>query len=213
METTIFSNQKITLKDIFIPLILIFAVITFIGIITGIFGFYGQNCAYKSSIDAILFGLVSIIIYLLYFSCFAKKRIFFYENVKFKNLLLCISIGVLCGTLTKILGIKGAIHLLKVPAYKIIIAFLILITGAFSEEIFFRGVFLKYLADKWNVILGVILCTILFVVCHGPYTLYGVFFRFAMGIIYALVYIKMRNIVYPSICHFIYNAVVIFSLK
>ncbi|NES85180.1 MAG: CPBP family intramembrane metalloprotease [Moorea sp. SIO2B7] len=76
------------------------------------------------------------------------------------------------------------------------------------EEILFRGIILQRWAVKWGLTPAVIISSLVFGVLHFNLIGLSVF-----GIMMALLYIKIRTLIIPIICHALNNsAVVIFSL-
>lgn len=111
----------------------------------------------------------------------------------------------------KICGAKALI-IFSICSINTILSLIILILIALSEEVFFRGILLKYISDKWNIGLGILCASFIFVICHSNYSILSFIVRFVMGITYALIYFKLKNLIYPSVCHFIFNAMVLYSL-
>lgn len=85
-----------------------------------------------------------------------------------------------------------------------IIAFLVLFSAPFFEEIFFRGIFLQSLEQRLHPVVACIVTGIIFGVIHpGFISRYLVSF---LGIYLAFLMQKTRSIITPIVVHFMFNA-------
>jgi membrane protease YdiL (CAAX protease family) len=73
------------------------------------------------------------------------------------------------------------------------------------EEIFFRGILLHRIAARRGLTRGIIGSSALFAAVHGP-SAPG---AFLIGLLLALIYIRTASLLLATICHAVYNAVII----
>jgi membrane protease YdiL (CAAX protease family) len=71
------------------------------------------------------------------------------------------------------------------------------------EEILFRGVLLDQISDKIPSVLAILISSIAFSFFHNDYV--QMIYTFIMGMIFAITYLKVKNIFAPIIVHIIYN--------
>ena len=75
-----------------------------------------------------------------------------------------------------------------------------------TEEFIFRGVLLQRLAMKWNLPLAIWISSIIFGLLHpNPIGIA------AVGVAWALLYIKTRTLIVPIIAHSVNNGIVVLS--
>ena len=77
------------------------------------------------------------------------------------------------------------------------------ILGPIQEELFFRGVVLRYLNKHYSSIISVFYATIVFSLAHLHPGLY--FSSFGIGLLLAYVYLKWNNLWYCIILHILFN--------
>ncbi|WP_425804004.1 CPBP family intramembrane glutamic endopeptidase [Desulfitobacterium sp. Sab5] len=71
------------------------------------------------------------------------------------------------------------------------------------EEIFFRGILLHRLSEKFNSIrIGIFLSSVLFGILH----LWGFFGAFIFGVFTSVIYIKTKKLLVPILYHSLYNS-------
>ena len=71
------------------------------------------------------------------------------------------------------------------------------------EEVLFRGVLLDKISDKIPSVFAILISSIAFSFFHNDYV--QMIYTFIMGIIFAITYLKVKNIFAPIIVHIIYN--------
>lgn len=71
-----------------------------------------------------------------------------------------------------------------------------------AEEFIFRGLFLKRIAKKTNMIVSLMVTNVLFAILHLDFV--G---SFMFGFLLSLIYVKTNNLLFPIIIHFINNTV------
>ncbi|MCK4665445.1 CPBP family intramembrane metalloprotease [Candidatus Dependentiae bacterium] len=90
--------------------------------------------------------------------------------------------------------------------------FLYFISGALlcpiGEEVFCRGLILKFLNSKWNKIIGLIISTIVFSIFHDEHGIHLIRYSF-LGLLFGIIYLKTNNIIFPIIVHGILNLITI----
>jgi len=79
------------------------------------------------------------------------------------------------------------------------------------EEVLFRGVFLEFLNKKYkiNTVLSIIIVSALFSFMHMSNSIYGLTHFFITGILFCIVYIKEKNLLYSMLTHLIINIFVL----
>ncbi len=77
------------------------------------------------------------------------------------------------------------------------------------EEFLFRGIIFQKLTIKRNIIQGLLISAIIFMALHFRYDLVSLFLG---GIIFAILYLKTKQLIVPIICHFFYNLMVVMRL-
>lgn len=77
------------------------------------------------------------------------------------------------------------------------------------EEFLFRGIILQKLTIKRNIIQGLLISAIFFMAVHFRYDIVSLFLG---GIIFAILYLKTKQLVVPIMCHCMYNLIVITRL-
>ncbi|MDO4265431.1 MAG: type II CAAX endopeptidase family protein [Eubacteriales bacterium] len=78
------------------------------------------------------------------------------------------------------------------------------VTGPLAEEIVFRGYMLNGLVETYPPKKAVILCSLLFALCHGE--LLWILYAFFMGLLLAYVAVREDNIFYSILLHIGFNA-------
>jgi uncharacterized protein len=73
------------------------------------------------------------------------------------------------------------------------------------EELIYRGIVLQKLAIQKNIISGLVVSAIAFTLIHFRFDVIPLFIT---GIIYALLYLKTKQLAMPILCHFLYNLIV-----
>lgn len=73
------------------------------------------------------------------------------------------------------------------------------------EEFYFRGIIFDRLARKYNVLVGLVVSSLFFASVHTPNRVIF-FFSLLIGLVFALVYAKFKNIWYAVILHAAFNA-------
>lgn len=74
------------------------------------------------------------------------------------------------------------------------------------EEFLFRGLIFQKIAIQKNLIKGLLISALAFASLHLRYDLITLFIA---GIIYAVLYLKTKKLIYPILCHFFYNLIVV----
>lgn len=74
------------------------------------------------------------------------------------------------------------------------------------EEFLFRGLIFQKIAIQKNIVKGLFISAIAFALIHLRYDLITLFIA---GIIYAVLYLKTKKLIYPILCHFFYNLIVV----
>lgn len=94
--------------------------------------------------------------------------------------------------------------LLELPVGKLFPMFLV---GAFSEELLVRGVIQTTLTDKWGILVGVLLTSVLFTLMHFRYLKKPVLFSgvFVLSLIFCSLYGYTGNLWTTTWSHFLYN--------
>jgi uncharacterized protein len=73
------------------------------------------------------------------------------------------------------------------------------------EELIYRGIVLQKFALKKDIFQGLIISAIAFTLMHFRFDVIPLFIT---GIIYALLYLKTKQLAMPILCHFLYNLIV-----
>lgn len=73
------------------------------------------------------------------------------------------------------------------------------------EELFFRGIVLQKLSNKWGVKSGVLTSSLLFAVLHLNIAIISIFI---LSIMFSVLYFKTRNLLTSILCHCFYNIMV-----
>ena len=81
-----------------------------------------------------------------------------------------------------------------------------LIYAPIMEELFYRGIIFQKIALKKGFVPGLSISAILFTVVHFRYDVIPLCM---MGIIFAILYFKTKQLIIPIICHFTYNLIVV----
>ena len=74
------------------------------------------------------------------------------------------------------------------------------------EEIIFRGILFKTIADKTNFFVGVLVSALIFAVIHQDFTFLLSYFM--MGFVFAYLYHKTKRLIVPIVAHATMNTVV-----
>lgn len=77
------------------------------------------------------------------------------------------------------------------------------------EEIVFRGILFKAVADKTNFFVGVLLSTLVFAWIHNDFTYFIAYFM--MGLVFAFLYYKTNRLIVPIIVHAVMNSFVVIA--
>lgn len=97
-----------------------------------------------------------------------------------------------------------SMHLEIGTSYRLRIAYhLFAVLVAVSEEYFYRGFLLGYILKIRGTAYGVIISSIIFALWHGKYL--QIPWLVLIGMIYSLVYIWKKRLIYPVICHLFIN--------
>ncbi len=83
--------------------------------------------------------------------------------------------------------------------------FRIVIAGPLIEEIYFRGIVMRTIANKHNLVTAIILSSLIFALIHFDY--YQLPMLFIYGVIIAVVYAITDNIWYPYLIHVFVNSI------
>ena len=92
------------------------------------------------------------------------------------------------------------------PIGWIFFAITALIYAPIMEELFYRGIIFQKIALKKGFVPGLSISAILFTVMHFRYDVIPLCM---MGIIFAILYFKTKQLIVPIICHFTYNLIVV----
>jgi membrane protease YdiL (CAAX protease family) len=133
---------------------------------------------------AVLWGLIALI------TAFAFTMII--------GLLVTFSTGV---NVEKLSNIPDLLKLFSVPAL-----YLLVIVQPFCEEVFFRGFLLEKITVLSNAPIAILTTALLFGISHLSYTYaYTAYVAVLLGVIFALVVIKTRNLFSSIVAHTILN--------
>lgn len=143
-------------------------------------------------------------------------HIFLFKKVSLNTLCLSVIIGILLPILMQLLPILFNGYKLKFLALNLIpINFLIALSTAATEEILFRGLFLKEFQKKLSQLNANILTSVLFTIIHIPIILidhpeiYGVIFSlmiiFVSSLVYGIVFLKSKNLISAILVHVFNN--------
>lgn len=80
--------------------------------------------------------------------------------------------------------------------------FSVMLLAPVTEEFLFRGIILQKWAIKWGVKAGILTSSFLFAIVHFRFDIINLSL---MGIILSILYLKTRNLLAPTFCHFFYN--------
>ena len=95
------------------------------------------------------------------------------------------------------------------PQYLLALALLVVV--AVTEETIFRGyLLLRFRTVTRSAVLAVILSTVLFALGHGYEGSVGLIAVGTLGLAFALVYLWRRNLVAPTVMHFVQNFIGLF---
>jgi membrane protease YdiL (CAAX protease family) len=81
-----------------------------------------------------------------------------------------------------------------------------LLFAPLMEEFLYRGIIFQKLAIQKSIIKGLLISAIAFALIHFRYDVIPLFIT---GIIYALLYLKTKQLVVPILCHFFHNLIVV----
>lgn len=79
----------------------------------------------------------------------------------------------------------------------------VVLLGPIFEEIFFRGVILNYLRNKYLIWISILICSLLFALIHGNILL--VVSTFIPSLLFSYVYYKTNDLKYPILLHSLVN--------
>ena len=79
----------------------------------------------------------------------------------------------------------------------------------FAEELFFRAAIIDSMGEKW----GAVASPILFSIAHASLGLAEAYGAFAIGLLFALEYVKKKRVFPLAIAHLLINALSLFSLS
>ena len=100
--------------------------------------------------------------------------------------------------------------LVSIPNYWLI-GFLLVIS-AVVEEIFFRGLMLRLIAEKYNYIFGIVITSLLFSLAHIGYNkAYTAIWALVFGFYLGFIMYKKKNIIIPMFTHITYNIIVLLT--
>jgi membrane protease YdiL (CAAX protease family) len=92
----------------------------------------------------------------------------------------------------------------------VLVALLAVVVAPVTEEVVFRGVLFRALADRLNLAVGVVLSSVIFALIHievvvsQPLALLGLF---TVGVLLALAYHLTGNLMVPILGHAVFNAI------
>lgn len=156
---------------------------------------------------------------LLLMSCAYKLFFKYFENkkvLKLSNLAKEGCIGLLMGSLAigsviLLLYILGALRIIGINNHATIISMLLMILAlAYTEEMLFRGILLKYLEERYGRIVSLLITSLLFVVLHVSNEHFSVISLISVaagGLLMGSLYLKTRALFLPTFFHFAWNYV------
>ncbi|MFC2162477.1 lysostaphin resistance A-like protein [Candidatus Altiarchaeota archaeon] len=133
---------------------------------------------------------------------------YFMETMKYKYREMLIAVtGVFFGLIEKNILAGPAISWFDFRSFAFASIAIIIFTG-FYEELLFRGVILRYVADISSRGFAIIYSSLLFAIMHLSWmSATDLVFVFLVGVFYASVYMKTRNLMGISISHGITNII------
>lgn len=81
------------------------------------------------------------------------------------------------------------------------------LVGPILEELIFRKILFGTFYKKWNFLVAAILSSLIFAVVHMD--LMHTLIYFAMGVVFAFLYVKTKRIIVPIIVHMLLNTIVV----
>lgn len=81
------------------------------------------------------------------------------------------------------------------------------IVGPILEELVFRKILFGTFYKRWNFLVAVILSSLIFAVLHMD--LVHTLIYFAMGVVFAFLYVKTKRIIVPILVHMLMNTIVV----
>jgi len=151
----------------------------------------------------------AVVAYSLLSFLIARPKPLTYQNYLVSICLLSISFAI--GFLLALVGGIVAVDV-KIPEYILIWVLVNLFITTYAEEAFFRGFVQKVIFDiigKWKFgnAATISLSGLLFGLAHFPAGVLYVLIATLLGSVYALIYLRTRNILVPIIAHFAFNLI------
>ena len=156
-----------------------------------------------------------LIIWLTYTDFFRKKQddisakqVFFWTIV---GIFLAYAAQIVSGLiLSLLLGVQepseNTTSLIGIAQTAPLFIFVICIFAPILEEIIFRGIIFKSVAEKTNFFVGVLVSAIIFAFVHQDFTFFISYFF--MGFVFAYLYHKTNRLIVPIIVHATLNTIV-----
>lgn len=155
------------------------------------------------------------------FICFLHTRnkvsFNYFKPIKIKALLLSIaftvciiifyenSVQIIIDYLSKnqVNALDSEVILLDMFKYPLPVLIQTCVTAPIAEEILIRGYLYNTLVSKYSIKYSIIICTLVFSILHFDYV--NTIFYFMLGILFSLIYIKTKSIIYCILLHSLIN--------
>jgi uncharacterized protein len=199
------------------PYFLIVGIFQFIGLIIAGVDFSNIEAEKTSQQHVIVafFTFFGTFALLWFFMKYVDEEKFVNLGFQIKNRIKDINVGVILGFLIMSAGLLTLISLNQVEFLKynfsvkdIVLAILVYIIVAFTEEVLFRGYILRNFMGSFNNYMALVVSSILFALAHGfnpNMDWFSYLNLFLAGILLGTTYVYTKNLWFPIALHFSWN--------
>ena len=199
------------------PYFLIVGIFQFIGLIIAGVDFSNIEAEKTSQQHVIVafFTFFGTFVLLWFFMKYVDDEKFVNLGFQIKNRIKDINVGVILGFLIMSAGLLTLISLNQVEFLKynfsvkdIVLAILVYIIVAITEEVLFRGYILRNFMGSFNNYMALVVSSILFALAHGfnpNMDWFSYLNLFLAGILLGATYVYTKNLWFPIALHFSWN--------
>ena len=199
------------------PYFLIVGIFQFIGLIIAGVDFSNIEAEKTSQqhVIVVFFTFFGTFALLWFFMKFVDEEKFVNLGFQIKNRIKDINVGVILGFLIMSAGLLTLISLNQVEFLKynfsikdIVLAILVYIIVAITEEVLFRGYILRNFMGSFNNYMALVVSSILFALAHGfnpNMDWFSYLNLFLAGILLGATYVYTKNLWFPIALHFSWN--------
>ena len=199
------------------PYFLIVGIFQFIGLIIAGVDFSNIEAEKTSQQHVIVafFTFFGTFVLLWFFMKYVDEEKFVNLGFQIKNRIKDINVGVILGFLIMSAGLLTLISLNQVEFLKynfsvkdIVLAILVYIIVAITEEVLFRGYILRNFMGSFNNYMALVVSSILFALAHGfnpNMDWFSYLNLFLAGILLGATYVYTKNLWFPIALHFSWN--------